>query len=279
VGSLFETLFRFLTTVEPMGEQTPKIVELRPNLYQIPAVRPGSHVYLIKGRWKNVLIDSGMAAGFPVVQRCLAEVGLRPQDIHLIILTHEHFDHIGATAVSFDTAVVAAHRFAANKIQLQDEFVMMNKYFDLPARPLHADVWLEGNTRIELGNFSLSIIHTPGHCSGCISLYESVNRLLFTGDTVLAGGLLSDVCPSGSIGDYVNSLERLNTLNARELYPGHGRISTTPAADLQEALRKARDLLEESKILFEALDTKATFKRLFAAARRYPTSKEPNEDD
>ena len=140
MGSLFETLFRFLTTVEPMGEQTPRIVELRPNLYQIPAVRPGSHVYLIKGRWKNVLVDSGMAAGFPVVKACLAEVGLRPQDIHLIILTHEHFDHIGATAVSFDTAVVAAHRFAANKIQLQDEFVMMNKYFDLPARPLHADV-------------------------------------------------------------------------------------------------------------------------------------------
>jgi len=260
-----------------MPKQRTKIVELRPDIYQIHAVRPGSHVYLIKGQWKNVLIDSGMAAGFPVVKEGLAQVGLRPEDIHLIILTHEHFDHIGATAVSFDTAVVAAHRFAANKIQLQDEFVMMNKYFDLPARPLHADIWLEGNTRIELGNYSLSIIHTPGHTSGCISLYESNNKLLFSGDTVLAGGLLSDVCPSGSISDYVNSLERLNTLKVEEFYPGHGKVSFSPQKDLQRALQKARDLLEESKILFEALDTKATFKRLFAAARRFPTPHQPRE--
>jgi len=260
-----------------LSKQITKIVELRPNLYQIRAVRPGSHVYLIKVSWKNVLIDSGMAAGFPTVKECLAQVGLRPEDIHLIILTHEHFDHIGATAVSFDGAVVAAHRFAANKVQLQDEFVMMNKYFDLPTKPLHADIWLEANTRIELGNYNLTIIHTPGHCSGCISLYESANKLLFTGDTVLAGGLLSDVCPSGSISDYVNSLERLNTLNVEEFYPGHGRISTTPSEDLQKALQKARDLLEESKILFEALDTKATFKRLFAAARRIPAAKQTKE--
>lgn len=259
--------------VEIVSPQESKITELRPGIYQIRAVRPGSHVYLIQGRWKNVLIDTGLGAGFPNVKESLSEVGLTPEDIHLIILTHEHFDHIGATAVSFDSAVVAAHRFAANKIQLQDEFVMMNKYFDLPAKPFHADIWLEGNTRIELGNYSLSIIHTPGHCSGCISLYEPEHKLLFTGDTVLAGGLLSDVCPSGSLSDYVNSLERLRTLNVEEMYPGHGKISHAPAEDIQAALEKARTLLEESKMLFESLDTKSTFRRLFEAARKYPAQK------
>jgi hydroxyacylglutathione hydrolase len=164
------------------------IVELRPNIYQIFAEKPSSHIYLLKGEAKNVLIDTGMAAHFPVLKERLAEVGPRPGDIHLIILSHEHFDHIGATAFFFETAVVAAHRLAANKIQMQDEFVMMKKYFDLPAKAFHADIWLEGDTMIELGNYRLRTIHTPGHCSGCISLYEPHHRLLFTGDTVFAGG-------------------------------------------------------------------------------------------
>jgi glyoxylase-like metal-dependent hydrolase (beta-lactamase superfamily II) len=147
---------------------------------------------------------------------------------------------------------------------------MMNKYFHAEARPFQAHIWLEDNTMIDLGNYRLQTIHTPGHCSGCISFYEPDHQLLFTGDTVLGGGLLSDVCPSGSISDYVNSLERLSCLHVAAFYPGHGRVSTQPADDLKKALQSARDLLAESKALFEALDTKSIFGRLFQAARRYP---------
>ncbi len=253
-----------------MVEDKQNIVELRPGIYQIRAERPGCHVYLIKGRSKNVLIDTGLARSFPYLEASLGRLGLLPSDIHLILLTHEHFDHVGATALSFDHAIIAAHRLAANKIQLQDEFVMMNKYFHAKARPFQAHIWLEDNTMIDLGNYRLQTIHTPGHCSGCISLYEPDHKLLFTGDTVLGGGLLSDVCPSGSISDYVNALERLSCLHVAAFYPGHGRISNQPADDLGKALNAARNLLAESKALFEALDTKSIFGRLFMAARRFP---------
>lgn len=252
----------------------PNILELRPNIYRIHSRKPGSHVYLIKGECKNVLIDTGMADGFTHLKQCLQELGLRPDDIHLIILTHEHFDHIGATPLFPEKTVVAAHRLAANKIQLQDEFVMMNKYFNLSGRSFHSDIWLESDTIIELGNYKLQIVHTPGHCSGCISLYELNQRVLFTGDTVLAGGLLSDICPSGSISDYMNSLERLNSLFVEEFYPGHGKISATPKKDLAKALDTAEILLKDSKELFAALDTKAIFERLFLAARKFTPSNE-----
>lgn len=255
-------------------QDKPKIVEIRPNIYQIRAERPSSHVYLLKGLAKNVLIDTGMAAHFPILKERLADVGLKPEGIHLIILTHEHFDHIGATAFFFDTTVVAAHRLAANKIQLQDEFVMMNKYFDLPAKAFHADIWLEGDSMIDLGNYRLRVLHTPGHCSGCISLYEPEHRLLFTGDTVLAGGVLSGIFSSGSISDYMNSVQRLNALRVDEFYPGHGKISTTPQEDLQKAVEDSRTIMEESKVLFEALDTKASFARLAAAVTQKPKPKE-----
>jgi hydroxyacylglutathione hydrolase len=251
-------------------EKKTRITELRPDIYQIWAERPGSHVYLIKGQTKNVLIDTGLADQFPYLEDCLQEVGLAPADIHLIILTHEHFDHVGACVHFYDTAVISAHRLAANKIELQDEFVMMNRFFDRTVEPFRADIWLEGDTVIDLGNYRLHIIHTPGHCSGCLCVYEPDQQLLFTGDTVLAGGVLSGIFVSGSISDYLNSLERLSNLRINELYPGHGRVSTTPQDDLKRAVENSQALLEESRLLFETLDTKATFKRLFSAVRKFP---------
>lgn len=253
-----------------MSEGHAKIVELRPNIYQIRVERPGSHVYLLKGRAKNVLIDTGIASNFGNLESCLREVGLTPADIHFIVLTHEHFDHIGAAAYFFDTAVLAAHRLAANKIDLQDEFVMMSRYFDRQAKPFQAEICLEGETVIDLGNYRLRIIHTPGHTSGCICLYEPEHRLLFTGDTVLADGILSGVFASGNISDYLVSLQRLSSLQIEEMYPGHGKISKNPMEDLRKARDEARLLLEESKVVFEALDTKATFERLFLSWRNFP---------
>lgn len=228
-------------------------VELRPGIFQFPAEKPGSHVYLIKGTSKNVLIDTGIAANFPVLEASLLELGLRVSDIHFIILTHEHFDHIGATSFFFKTAVVAAHRLAANKIELQDEFVTMMKSMDTASVPFHADIWLEHDTTIDLGNYRLRTVHSPGHTSGCICLYESNERLLFTGDTVFAGGTLSGIFSSGNISDYMNSLERLSSLRVDQFYPGHGRLSDSPEEDIRCGLEHARALFEDTKALFEAL--------------------------
>ena len=244
------------------------IVELRPGIYQIRLGRPSSHCYLIKGKPKNVLIDTGMAATYPKLVTCLAELGLAPGDIHLIILTHEHFDHIGAAAYMFGKSVVAAHPLAANKIELQDEFVMMRKYLDAPGEPFHADIWLEGDAMIELGNYRLRVLHTPGHCSGCICLHEPDHGLLFTGDTLFAGGTLSGIFGSGSISDYVHSLKRLVGLHVEEFYPGHGPISTVPREDMRKAVTDARTLMEDCKVLFEAIDTKSSFMRFLTPVRK-----------
>ena len=93
------------------------IVEVRPDIYQFLGEKPGSHVYLIRGWDKNVLIDTGTNSNFPYLVECLKQLGLKTKDIALVLLTHEHFDHIGAAAFFLKTAVIAAHRLAANKIE------------------------------------------------------------------------------------------------------------------------------------------------------------------
>jgi hydroxyacylglutathione hydrolase len=234
--------------------QDDKIVEIRPDIYQLPTLSPGSHVYLIRGRDKNVLIDVGTAEKYLSLKKQLMEIGLSSRTIDFIILTHEHFDHIGATAF-FRTAMVSAHRLAANKIALQDEFVTLHRD---RRRAFHAHIWLEDDTLIDLGNYKLRIIHTPGHTSGCICIYELKEKLLFSGDTVFAGGTLSEISASGNISDYMDSIERLNTLNITGLYPAHGRISQYPREDLAGALERAHIVLEDSKALFESVSKRAS---------------------
>jgi len=235
----------------------PRIAELRPNIYLIKAGMPvSSHVYLIKGDIKNVLIDTGMTANFPHLKASLKELNLSPKNIRFIILTHEHADHIGATGYFFDTAVVTAHRLAANKIELQDEFVTGSKYLNASAKLFHADLWLEDGSMLDLGNYKLRTIHTPGHTSGCICLYEAKEKLLFTGDTVFGGGTLSSITSSGNISDYMNSLQWLSSLKVEGLYPAHGKPSEDPEGDILRGLERARALFDDTKILFDALAQK-----------------------
>ena len=242
------------------SEQT-KIIPIRTNIYQLYGVKPGSHVYLIKGTGKNMLIDTGVADNFIALSEHLGQIGLGPEDIDLVVLTHEHIDHAGAAIFFSDSAIIAAHRSAANKIQLQDEFVTLQRFRDWRAGELRVDLWLEEGNYIDLGNYQLQVLHTPGHTSGCICLYEPSQKLLFSGDTVFCGGTLSEIGPSGNISDYMNSIQRLNTMKIEEFYPGHGKISKTPEEDMHCALEYALSLFEDSKLLFQAMASKKEMKQ------------------
>jgi len=144
---------------------------------------------------------------------------------------------------------------------MQDEYTTMHRYFNAVGEPLHVHVWLEDNTLIDLGNFQLQIIYTPGHTSGCICVYEFGRRLLFSGDTLFTGGTVSDIRASGNASDYYHSLRRLSQLKIDHLYAAHGRLSDSPQEDIEKALQTTRTLFEESKLLFEALSQKVLRER------------------
>jgi hydroxyacylglutathione hydrolase len=224
-----------------------RIVELKPNLYWIRGDGTGSHSYGIKGDYKNVLIDSGLDRNFPALQQSLLILGLKVRDIDIVINTHEHFDHIGANRYFQEHALIAAHRFAAIKITVEDRYVTMYQSGDLNEPSLKVHLWLENRSRFDLGNYSLEVIHTPGHTSGSVCIYEFHSMMLFTGDTVFAGGTLSYISESGSLGDYINSIEMLSTRKISEFYPGHGAPSNTPEDDMQRAIQNARALLKDQE--------------------------------
>ena len=66
-----------------------KIVEeIEDNIFIIYGEKPSSHAYLIKGLYKNVLIDTGTKNNFSRIVQSAAKVGLKASDIHLVICTH-----------------------------------------------------------------------------------------------------------------------------------------------------------------------------------------------
>ncbi|MDP1524424.1 MAG: MBL fold metallo-hydrolase [Rhodocyclaceae bacterium] len=231
----------------------PGYVEIYPEIYQIPGIQRSAHAYLVKGRRKNVLIDTGLPTTTDHLLNCLSDLGLHQRDIHMVLLTHEHIDHAGGAPIFNGSALLAAHRLAANKLALKDEFALMNRVFDQGVDDFEIDVLLQEGASINLGNYELEILHTPGHCSGGISIYEPNHRLLFSGDTIMANGIIGGVLGSGNASDYIHTLKCLSTLKIAHLYPGHGRLSTTAEADILVGIERLQNLLDDSKQLFDAI--------------------------
>ncbi|MFW9825783.1 MAG: MBL fold metallo-hydrolase [Candidatus Thorarchaeota archaeon] len=195
---------------------------LRPNVYQFHSTGEGSHVYLIIGEDLNVLIDTGIISKFNSLNYLLTtEIGIKIEDINLVLNTHEHFDHISANA--YFRCPIAAHRWAATKIQHTDELITKGKKRGVDLSNLKINIWLEDRNILDLGNTILKIIETPGHTSGCICIYEPTQQYIFTGDTLFRGST-TNIYESGSISEYINSLQILNTLRINSFFPSHGKF-------------------------------------------------------
>ena len=246
------------------------VTRLDDGIFLIPGRKAGGcNVFVLKGTQKTILIDVGLPDDYDYLCAGLAQIGLTIDDIHMVILSHEHIDHIGCMSRLPSRIVVAAHERAANKFLLDDQFSIMSGAFNTRAGALHVDIHLENGTTIDIGGIKLRTIYTPGHCSGAICLYEPNRAALFTADTVFAGGILGGIFASGNISDYINSLERLNELRLASMYPGHGRMSSSPSSDIARAIKGSRLLMSDTQTLFDSIDIGSAFKNIKHGAVDY----------
>lgn len=145
------------------------------------------------------------------------------------------------------------------KIAMQDEFVLMSRDCHPNVDEYHVDFQLCHGTVIDRGGTVLQVLHTPGHSSGSVCLYEANKQSVCSGDTIFVGGILAGIFPSGSISGYALSLRQLSALRIKEMYPGHGRISTTPEEDCAKAIAGSINVVNDTRSLFSALDSHEDF--------------------
>ena len=192
-------------------------------------VLPGraSNAYLFLGT-RIALVDCGTEESQRDLLAALRQLEIKRERISLVVLTHEHAGHAGGSA-AFPDALLVAHTLAAAKLRHGEEPLTKLRIARAP------DIELSDGGAIRIGGFSFDILHMPGHTSGSICLYERSRAMIVTGDTVLARGTLPVVTQNGSSGEHLESLERLASLRARLLLPGHGPLSDDPVADIAAA--------------------------------------------
>ncbi len=187
-----------------------------------------------------VLVDTGLPGRSAKVEQALHEAGRKIGQVHTILLTHWHADHVGGAAHlrRLSGARVVAHVADAPVITGESPAPMtglqrLSQRILKPAEPVPVDDVLTMDGPLGIDGFS--VIHTPGHTPGHVSyLLDRGGGVLFAGDAA-AGGLGGKVrrTPRFLTSDVDSAAASLSTLAGLEFDVavfGHGRASTAHAA-------------------------------------------------
>jgi glyoxylase-like metal-dependent hydrolase (beta-lactamase superfamily II) len=154
------------------------------------------YVYLIYGTHGVCLIDTGVASAEHAIFNYLRSTDRKVSDISLIIQTHAHPDHIGASrTIKGETACsVAAHpaeRAWIENVQLQARERPVPDFDTLVVGSLAVNRLLGDGEVFDLGcGLKLNVLHTPGHSQGSLSIVLLGYKVLFSGDAIPVPGEL-----------------------------------------------------------------------------------------
>lgn len=202
---------------------------------------PDSHVYVIGSPESGDLsiVDAGLTGKGSYKASSIKQLGIRPEDIKRIIMTHTHLDHIGCLAElqkDFPGAELWVHRLEADLLETGDDRAvygmemfksMCQTQFglDVNAFKFKVDRKLEGGETLEIGDMIWDIVFIPGHSMGGIALYEPVAKILIPGDVVYADYAIGRFDLFGAnAAQLKDSLIKLAGLDVDILLPGHNQI-------------------------------------------------------
>ena len=198
------------------------------------------NVYLVLDE-KPILVDAGMMAG-PTLKNIKKFID--PAKIELIVLTHCHHDHSGA-APALKEATGARLMLSEKEVGcIGDELASVAYLFGQQAPEYKVDETLKEGMVLDIGEWKLEVMETPGHSTGSLCLYERTQKVLFSGDTVFPDGNIGRTDMSGgSTDELVRSIQRLTELDVKVMYPGHMDITSQNVnRQIQMSLRFAKSI-------------------------------------
>jgi len=170
---------------------------------------------------KAVIIDPGGDAA-----KILAAVSREGLSVEAIINTHGHADHVLANVKVQEATGAPLWIHSADADMLGSGSRNLSAFLGGATSCGKADRLLSDGEILPVGDFSLTVLHTPGHTPGGISLLSG--KTVFVGDTLFAESIGRTDFPGGSYSQLIHSIkEKLMVLDDEvKAYPGHGPATT-----------------------------------------------------
>jgi glyoxylase-like metal-dependent hydrolase (beta-lactamase superfamily II) len=174
--------------------------------------------YYIGGR-AGALIDPGLTRYVPDLLKQMSTDGIKKEDIHYIINTHSHPDHLQGSEL-FDTEMV---KIALHQKEL--EFLKgvggeLYGLFGITVPQMQINFPLNDGS-ITIGDQIFNIISAPGHSPGSIGLYWPAQKALFCGDVLFEQNVGRTDFPGGNGRELKKSIIAFSQLDLELLLPGH----------------------------------------------------------
>lgn len=181
------------------------------------------YVVYDENTWETVIIDPGDEA--EVFQQYIEQNQLKLKGI---ILTHCHYDHIGAVEELKEKYNCFVYIHKKDMEGLKNSNINYSMPIAGKTEGVIADRLLQDGDSVRIGELPLEVIHTPGHTAGSICLKVKNQKIIFTGDTVFRDEIGRMDLASGSETDMKKSIidKISNWPEDTKIYPGHGDTAT-----------------------------------------------------
>lgn len=173
---------------------------------------------------KAALVDPGGD-----VERLLREVERQGVTLEKILLTHGHLDHVGgALELSNSMNLPILGPQDEDAFWLESLSAQAQMFGFPPTQAFVPDQWLHHGEQVSIGEFTLDVIHCPGHTPGHIVFINLDARIAFVGDVLFKGSIGRTDFPRGNHADLIQGIrEKLFPLGDDiRFIPGHGPMST-----------------------------------------------------
>jgi glyoxylase-like metal-dependent hydrolase (beta-lactamase superfamily II) len=195
-------------------------------MFTVGPVQENTFLLNRQGSDRALIVDPGEEA--PRLLGAIEEAGLT---LDGILLTHTHFDHVGAVAPLAKATGAEVWVPALEKQVLAD----INAYVPWPGfgpfEDWDAEHTVSGGERLALAGFDIDVIFTPGHSPGHVTFSIPDERAVFSGDVLFQGSVGRTDLPGGDWPTLLESIRTLvDTLPAETaVHPGHMGQTTLAA--------------------------------------------------